>query len=112
MARCWVSVPSDYFVRTKCQGRFSSHVVAPDTSLAVVCGGWRPQPTWRSSLADLSRGLSAAEVAGGQSGVGGGLAAVADDFRPSAPSGVDLGSSGRRSCCVGQGVTTSVSLVG
>jgi hypothetical protein len=41
------------------------------------------------------------------------LAAAADDFRPSAPFGVDLGSSSRRrcSCCVGQGVTTSVSLV-
>jgi hypothetical protein len=47
-------------------------VAAPDTSLAVVCGGWQPRPAWRSSLADLSRGLSATEVAGGRGGVGGG----------------------------------------
>jgi hypothetical protein len=72
VALCWVSVPSDYFVRTKCWGRFSSHVDAPDTSLAVVCGDWQPRPAWRSSLADLSRGLSAAEVTGGRGGVGGG----------------------------------------
>jgi hypothetical protein len=72
VASCWVSFPGDYFVRTKCWGRFSLHVVAPDASLAVVCGSWRPRSAWRSSLADLSRGLSAAEVAGGRGGVGGG----------------------------------------
>jgi hypothetical protein len=48
------------------------HVAAPDASLAVVCGGWRPRSAWRSSLADLSRGLRAEEVAGGRGGVGGG----------------------------------------
>jgi hypothetical protein len=72
VTRCWVSVPGDYFVHTKCRGRFSSHVAAPDASLVVVCGGLRPRPAWRSSLADLSHGLSAAEVAGGRGGVGGG----------------------------------------
>jgi hypothetical protein len=72
VARCCVSVPGDYSVRTKCRGWFSSHVAALDASLAVVCGGSRPRSAWHSSLADLSRGLSAAEVPGGRGGVGGG----------------------------------------
>jgi hypothetical protein len=72
VARCWVCVPGDHSVRTKCRGGFSSHVTAPDASLAVVCGSWRSQSARRSSLADLSRGLSAAEVVGGRGGVGGG----------------------------------------
>jgi hypothetical protein len=72
VARCWVSVPGYHSVRTKCRGGFSSHVTAPDASLAVVCGSWRPRSAWRSSLADLSRDLSASEVVGGRGGVGGG----------------------------------------
>jgi hypothetical protein len=72
VARCWVSVPGDHSVRTKCQGGFSSHVTAPDASLVVVYGSSRPRSAWRSSLADLSHGLSAAEVVGGRGGVGGG----------------------------------------
>jgi hypothetical protein len=82
-------------------------------SLAVVFGGWRPRPAWRSSFADLSRGLSAAEVAGGRGGVGGGwrlLRMTSVLRRPLVwiwALLVDVGVP----CCVGQGVTTSVSLV-
>jgi hypothetical protein len=97
--------PVDYFVRTKCRGRFSSHVAVPDMSLAVVFGGWRPRLASRSSLADLSHGLSAAEVAGGRGGVGGGwrlLRMTSVLRRPLVWIWAIL---------VGQGVTTSVSLV-
>jgi hypothetical protein len=34
----------DYLARTKCRGRIWSPEAAPDASLAMTFGGWRPRP--------------------------------------------------------------------
>jgi hypothetical protein len=60
-----------------------------------------PMRAWRLPVADLSHGLSAAEVRRWAGQCLWGLAAAAGDFRPSVPLGVDLSSSSRCQCsCV------------